>query len=264
MEVLHPKTISHDPLFKTALTGKIFVDIERVGKLLIFKFADEPELHLLAHLKMTGQFFFVYEAGRLAGGGGHSMSAADTASLPGRHTRVVFHLNDGSTLYFNDMRLFGYLKLADQKAVALAKSRFGQEPISADFNLPAFQEILKKRKRSIKSVLLDQSLIAGLGNIYVDEALFQAGVLPTRLANLLTEKEVELLARAAGEVTNEAIKNGGTTFQNFADTAGEAGGHSKHLKVFARNGQPCLTCGTTIMKTKVAGRGTHYCPKCQK
>lgn len=263
-EVLHSKTVRNETSFARKLKGKKFVDIDRVGKLLIFKFENELDIFLLAHLKMTGQFFFVDSKGRLTGGGGHTMTAGDLRELPGKHTRVSIRLDDGSTLFFNDMRLFGYLRLVSKVELEATQARFGQEPISDSFDAKRFQAVLKKRKGPIKAILLDQTLIAGLGNIYVDEALFQSDIRPDRPANSLTGKEMDRLIKAAGKVMKEAIKNGGTTFQNFADTAGAAGGHTKHLKVFARHGQPCPKCGELILKTRVAGRGTHYCEHCQK
>ena len=120
------------------------------------------------------------------------------------------------------------------------------------------------RKTPIKAALLDQHFVAGLGNIYVDEALWRARVQPMRRADTITKKEAALLAQAAGDVMNESIKVGGTTFQHFVDTGGDAGNFTDYLKVFGQQGKPCSRCGDIIKKTRCAGRGTHYCPGCQR
>jgi formamidopyrimidine-DNA glycosylase len=262
VEVFHQKTTDYREDFAEILKGRTIEHIDRVGKLMIFSFRHEPDLFLLAHLKMTGQFFFRDKTG--VRGGGHSMTAADTRELPGKHTRVVFHFTDGSTLFFNDMRLFGYTKLATRNEVTIARSKFGPEPIHEDFDVEAFALRLKKRKTPVKAALLDQSFIAGLGNIYVDEALFRAAVRPTRRADKITKAEARAIAEHGGAVMRHSIEVGGTTFQHFADTGGDAGNYTDYLQVFGKQNTPCPRCGTLIKKTRVAGRGTHYCPNCQK
>lgn len=261
VEVFHMKTVEHDPSFQKKLRGKKIDDIDRIGKLLIFSFENESNLFLLAHLKMTGQFFFV--GGGETVGGGHSMAVGDR-ELPGRHTRVAFHFTDHTSLFFNDMRLFGYTKLATAKAMDEARKGFGPEPIDPEFDIDWFVTQARKRKMPIKGVLLDQSFVAGLGNIYVDEALWRAQVRPMRKANTLTKKEAAAIAAASGDVMRESIAVGGTTFQHFVDTGGDNGNFSDYLKVFGKQGQVCSRCGGTILKTRCAGRGTHYCSKCQK
>jgi formamidopyrimidine-DNA glycosylase len=260
--VFNIKSVNHDTTFANRLTGKTFGQIERIGKLLIFHFAGKSDLFLLTHLRMTGQFFYKDKVG--VSGGGHSLTTADTKELPGKHTRVAFYLEDGSALFFNDMRLFGYTKIATAEEVAIAKARFGQEPIHQDFDVSAFIIRLQKRKTPIKAALLDQTFIAGLGNIYVDEALFQAKVHPTRHANLVTASEAAAIAKASGEIMNKSISVGGTTFQHFVDTGGASGNYTDYLQVFGKQKTPCPRCGTIIEKMRVAGRGTHYCPTCQK
>ena len=261
IDVLHQKSIDHNRKFKKLLLGKSVSDIDRIGKLMIFSFSGEEDLFMLAHLKMTGQFFYVGNDGEEVGGG-HEVTAANDS--PSRHTRVIFHFENGSKLHFNDMRLFGYLKLANTKEVATAKARFGPEPIKPDFDSKWFYEKLSKRKTPIKAALLDQTFIAGLGNIYVDEALWRAKVRPMRPANTISKKEAAAIAAASGKVMNESIAVGGTTFQHFKDTGGDTGNFKDYLKVFGQQGKPCPRCKTIIVKTRCAGRGTHYCPKCQK
>jgi formamidopyrimidine-DNA glycosylase len=260
--VHHPKSVDHSAIFATLITGKTVEHIDRVGKLMIFSFHNEADVFLLAHLKMTGQFLFLDPAGNV-GGGGHSLSPTDT-HLPNRHTRITFILDNGLQLFFNDMRLFGYVKIADAQAVEAARSKFGPEPIHDHFDMEYFSKGLKRRKTPIKAALLDQSFVAGLGNIYVDEALFVAKVRPTRQANKVTKVEAIALANAAGDIMNKSIAVGGTTFQHFVDTGGDNGNYTDYLQVFGKQGTPCPRCGTNIVKIRCAGRGTHYCPECQK
>lgn len=261
--VYHQKTANHDATFSKRLTGKTIDQIDRVGKLLIFNFTAEGDLHMLAHLKMTGQFFFVDTTGT-ASGGGHSLTPTDTVNLPHKHTRVSFTFTDKSVLYFNDMRLFGYTKLASKAEVDHAKTGYGPEPIDPAFDVVWFTKKLKQKKTPIKAALLNQKFIAGLGNIYVDEALWVAKVRPTRRADTITKVEAAAIAAASGDVMRHSITVGGTTFQHFADTGGDAGNYSDYLKVFGKQGTPCPRCGTLIKKIRCAGRGTHYCPGCQK
>lgn len=261
VEVFHNKSVAHDTEIEEKLRGKTIADIDRIGKLMIFSFVGEDDLFLLAHLKMTGQFFYV-DDGEVVGGG-HSMTAADM-DLPMKHTRVAFHFTNHTSLYFNDMRLFGYTKTATAVEVALARKGFGPEPISETFDCTWFVERLRKRRTPVKAALLDQSFIAGLGNIYVDEALWRAGVRPTRRADKVTKKEALALCVAAGEVMRESIAVGGTTFQHFKDTGGQNGNFTDYLKVFGQHGTICQRCSGIIKKIRCAGRGTHYCPGCQK
>lgn len=263
IQIHNPKTTGNDKDFTKKLLGKTIDHIDRIGKLMIFSFLKQNDLFMLAHLKMTGQFFYVDKNGDV-GGGGHSLSKNDMKNLPNNHTRVSLYFTDNTSLHFNDMRKFGYLKLATKSAVGLARERFGPEPIHEAFDVEEFTKKLKKRKTPIKAALLDQTFIAGLGNIYVDEALFEARVRPTRRADLVTKKEAAAIAAASGTIMNKAITVGGTTFQHFADTEGKIGNYTNHLQVFGKQNTPCPRCGTIIEKTKVAGRGTHFCPKCQK
>ncbi len=260
--IYHPKTITGDTNFNKKIIGQTIDHIDRIGKLLIFCFKKQADLFMLGHLKMTGQFFFVETSGAVIGGG-HSMTEGDGSGFPHKHSRLAIHFGTAGTLYFNDMRLFGYLKLATAKELAITKAKYGPEPINPDFDVPQFTTALKRRKTPIKAALLDQSFVAGLGNIYVDEALWRAKIAPTRRADMLTDKEAKLLAKSAGAVMNESIKVGGTTFQHFVDSNGNIGNFTQFLKVFGKQGTLCPRCQTTIIKIRCAGRGTHYCPGCQ-
>jgi formamidopyrimidine-DNA glycosylase len=263
VEVFNAKSAGNEVNFATRLTGLKFAHIDRIGKLMIFSFADENDLFLLGHLKMTGQFFFLDQTG--VQGGGHSMTESDTKNLPNKHTRLAFYLNDGSALFFNDMRKFGYVKMATACEIAAARARFGEEPIDNNFDYTDFIKKLARRNTSIKAALLDQTFVAGLGNIYVDEALFAAKVRPDRIASTLSKSEARAVIKAGGEIMLKSISVGGTTFQNFADTNGHAGNFTSFLKVFGKQKTLCPRCKKTlIQKTRVAGRGTHFCPNCQK
>ncbi len=263
IEVFHAKTVAYDSGIEDALVGLTIQSIDRIGKLLIVSFLDHPDQFLLIHLKMTGQILFTDKNKRISGGG-HTLTATDVSDLPHKHTRVSFTLHTGVTIYFNDMRLFGYCKRANARETECIRATFGPEPHSPDFDPITFAKKLRRRKTPIKAALLDQTLIAGLGNIYVDEVLFRVGVRPTRRADRVLKREALAIAQAASEILTAAIAVGGTTFQHFTDTGGQAGNYTDYLKVFGQQGTPCPECGRIIEKTRVAGRGTHYCPDCQR
>lgn len=262
IKILRTKSVRDDGLFAKKIRGLTLRDIDRVGKLLIFSFKEKPDIFLLAHLRMTGQLFVTDKDGEVKVQGGHETPLDHM--MPNSHTRVIVKFNKGTTLYFNDQRVFGYLQVTDKAGTVTARARFGPEPHSEDFDFKYFWNGLQRSQQNIKARLLDQTFIAGLGNIYVDESLFRAGISPVRPANNLTLAEAKKLARIAGKVLEEAIAAGGTTFQSFKDSTGQKGNYTSKLKVFARHGQPCPKCGSTIIKTRVAGRGTHYCEHCQK
>lgn len=262
-----PKIVGGKPrAFARDLRGQTFGPIKRRGKLLIFTLR-EVDYTLLLHLKMTGQLLYVRKQRVTAGG--HSWPRIERApdgalELPNKFTHVTFSLTDGSTLYFNDMRQFGYLKLVDGAGHKAALKRFGVEPLSRAFTLVYLIKMLGRRTTMIKQVLLDQGLLAGLGNIYVDEAVFLAKIKPTRVANALSALEQRRLHQAIVQVLTAAIKHRGTTFNSFKDAAGRAGSYGQRLKVYGRAGEKCQRCKRgVIAKIKVGGRGTHFCPECQ-
>jgi formamidopyrimidine-DNA glycosylase len=272
VEVRSEKTVRGSVrAFKLALPGKKFIDISRRGKLLIFKVIGGQ--FLLIHLKMTGQLIYCGPDGLVAGG--HANSEAEEerfgADQPdsfcrlNKYTRVIFRFSDNSQLFFNDLRRFGYLQIVDKKKLTQVLAGFGSEPLAREFSLSYFSEILTSRRKSIKAVLLDQKLIAGIGNIYADESLFAAGIRPMRPAHTLTAAEKKKLFSAIKNIIKKAIKYRGTTFSNYVDGRGQAGGFRRLLKVYRREGQKCLRCRAGIIKkTTVAGRGTRYCPVCQR
>jgi formamidopyrimidine-DNA glycosylase len=189
------------------------------------------------------------------------------APFPNKSTRVVVYFASGDVLYFNDIRTFGYMKLLPGELVHqdLFLSRLGVEPLEPTFTVAVLQKLLTcSPRQKIKYFLLDQTKIAGLGNIYTDEALFAAGILPTRLVSSLTEEEVESLYSAIIKVLSKGVLLRGSSKTSYVTLDGRAGGFLMENAVYARSGKACLVCGQTIQKTVVAGRGTHYCAYCQK
>ena len=205
-------------------------------------------------------------SGRMGEGGYESRKIPGVGDkLPGKHTHIIFKFKDGAELFFNDLRQFGYFKMVNKEELEKIVKDYGIEPLTKDFTIKKFREVLKNRKTSIKAVLLNQKLIAGIGNIYADESLFLAKIKPSRQAGSLLNKEIKELFKAISFIIKEAIKYRGTTFNNYVDTSGRKGNFAKLLKVYKREGGRCLRCPTgTIIKKKIAGRGTRYCDKCQK
>ncbi|MDR0500338.1 MAG: bifunctional DNA-formamidopyrimidine glycosylase/DNA-(apurinic or apyrimidinic site) lyase [Coriobacteriales bacterium] len=274
---------------KESLIGSKIHDIKRQGKLLIICLNNK---HCLAiHLRMTGQLVFRATSGTKPNdangksesgntdnsdgndccdnsfGGGYP-SASLVRQLPDKSTRVIFDFLDKSHLFFNDQRKFGYLKymLISDLASDEFIRRLGPEPLDDNFTWETFRDSLPlASKRPIKAVLLDQSVIAGVGNIYADESLFAAGINPARAVALLNKKDIKRLAESIVCCMRQSIADGGSTMRNYVDGLGQRGEYlDLHAQVFNRAGSPCARCGRAIEKTRVAGRGTHWCPNCQR
>lgn len=260
VELLHPKITRKNPEFKDVLIGDEFITVTRIGKLLTFEFKHYHGF-MLGHLKMTGQFIFVDEDEKI--GGGHSLTETDF-ELPHKHTRVVFNFKDGAALYFNDMRLFAYLQLVSPTEKEKIWKSYGIEPGRDNYTWENFEHIFNGRRTSLKALLLNQKVISGLGNIYVDEACYRAKILPFRTVDTLKKTEKKELFKHCSEVMMESIERGGTTFYQVISEKGKKGNFSDDLEVFDRAGQPCYTCGNILSKIKHAGRGTHFCSTCQK
>ncbi len=233
--------------FSSQLYGKTFQDIIRRGKYLMFYFEDQ--LRLLVHLRMTGQL-------RLEG---------SEIELK-KHNHFVIDLDDGQQLRFVDTRKFGMLYIGSEESVSTQSGwhKLGPEPLSDKFSLEDFAAILQKRpKRRIKALLLDQHLIAGLGNIYVDEGLFRAGIHPQSLAGNIPPPKQHDLYQAIRAVLADGIEHRGTTLNDYVDGFGQTGSFQFQLQVYGRAGQPCRECESTVQRIKVAGRSTHVCEACQ-
>lgn len=242
------------------LIGAKITDVRRRAKVLLIDLSTEYTL--VIHLKMTGQL--VYRGEQVFGAGHPNESLI--GELPDRSTRVTVEFTDGSHLYFNDQRKFGWMRLMPTMEVPNIDfmKKVGPEPLEADFTVQEFAARFKRRaKTSIKAALLDQSVVAGVGNIYADESLWGARVHPKRLVGTITKDEYQLLFTELRTVMNIAIDKGGSTDKNYVSADGKRGSYLDFARAFRREGQPCPRCSTEIIKFKAAGRGTHICPVCQ-
>jgi formamidopyrimidine-DNA glycosylase len=231
------------------LVGRRIADIRRRGKYLLFDL-DRLDVHggliWAVHLRMTGRLL-------------HKESGC---SENDSHLRAAFRLDDGTWLCFVDQRKFGMMWLVGDES--LVTSRLGPEPLGESFDPSALRSLLKRRSAPVKSVLLDQTALAGIGNIYADEALFAARINPGRPAGRLSRQAAERLHASIVGVLQEALGDRGSSFRDYVDGRGNEGGHHLKVKVFRRTDQPCYACGTLIRRIKVGGRSTHFCPKCQR
>lgn len=245
------------------LIGAKVVTVARRAKVLLIEL--DSKYSLVIHLKMTGQLVFRGKSGEHFGAGHPTESLI--GALPDRSTRVTFTFVDGSQLFFNDQRKFGWIRLlptAEVPQIDFLK-KVGPEPLSTDFTWQDLCERLKRRPNTnSKAALLDQTVIAGVGNIYADESLWGAKIHPSTLVKDLSDAKVRKLYEALVAVLKLSIEKGGSTDRNYVNAEGKRGSYLTFASVFRREGQPCPRCGTTIIKTRVAGRGTHICPKCQK
>ncbi|WP_404453496.1 DNA-formamidopyrimidine glycosylase [Virgibacillus necropolis] len=232
--------------FKVNLQQQSIIDIHRKGKFILFELTDYT---LVSHLRMEGKY-----------------SVHASGEPVKKHTHVIFTFTDGEELRYNDVRKFGTMHIVkkgtelDQKPL----NQLGPDPFDKAFTLEYFYQKLHKTDRVIKSALLDQTIVAGLGNIYVDETLFQAGVNPLKKANKLTKKEVKAIQEEAKTILQHAIELGGTTIRSYVNSSGEMGMFQQTLYVYGQENNPCKNCGKPIVKMKIGGRGTHVCMNCQK
>jgi len=232
--------------FIKGLVDKTISSVGRRGKYLVLHTA--PKQQLIVHLRMTG-----------------ALLAQPSAAPAPAYAKIKFTLSDDVTMWFTDIRTFGTLYLVtDNDTYIEGFETLGPEPLSEGFTAAYLLPLAQKSKKAIKSFILDQQIIAGLGNIYADESLFAAGIRPTKRVSRMTKKEWERLAIAIKEVIQSALRHHGTTFRNYQDADGKMGDNFRYLKVYHRGGKPCPLCGKTLTKTKVAGRGTVYCAHCQK
>ena len=228
------------------LPGQTIERIGRRGKYLLFYLTGGV---LLSHLRMEGKYLFYPD------------------EVPERkHAHVFFQTTDGGTLVYEDVRKFGTMELLrkDQLEAYFAARKLGPEPTEADFLLSPFAAALKRSKKPIKPYLLEQTLVVGLGNIYVDEALWRARIHPARPADSLKPAEVNRLREQIIEVLQLGIEKRGSTIRTYRNALGEDGTMQDFLQVYGKTGQPCARCGSPIEKIKLGGRGTHLCPHCQK
>ncbi len=218
---------------------------------------------LVIHLKMTGQL--VFASGSQHFGAGHP-SASLINSLPDKSTRVIIKFTDGSNLFFNDQRKFGWMKLVPLPEITNLNffANLGPEPLEESFNWQQLKRQMTKRPNSaVKPVLMDQSIVAGIGNIYADESLWGSKINPAIRVRQLRDKDYRNLTRSIKEILELSLLRGGSTDRNYVDAEGRRGNYLEFARVFRREGQPCLRCSKTIVKIRLSGRGTHFCPHCQ-
>lgn len=248
--------------FRRRIITAVVTGVRRRAKLVVFSLSSGWTM--IIHLKMSGQL--IWRSGR--SGlivGGHPIPNG-TESLPNKYSHVIFITNNG-TLFFNDQRQFGFVKLVrtDELERWFETAGYGPEPLAPDFTLPVFERLLRRhRAKKIKPALLDQTVIAGIGNIYADEALFYARIRPTRRIRTLSPAERRELWRGIRHVMNLSIKHKGTTADAYRTATGQKGKMMRFLRVYGRGGQPCRRCPGTIERITLAGRGTHYCRSCQR
>lgn len=258
IDLFWKKSLNVTPvIFLNKLRSKKVKAIRRKAKTIIIDFGD---LFLLVHLKMTGQLVWQDKNGLF--GGGHPIVGVGM-DLPNKFTRAVIYFGS-QKLYFNDVRKFGWLRLFDKKELAEYEAKSGLEPLSPEFSYANFREIFRGRKTKIKTALLNQALVAGLGNIYVDESLYLAGIRPLRLISDISEIEWKKLYQSIKAVLKKSIKYRGTSFSDYRDAKGRQGNFVKYLQVYGRHEKKCFKCGQIIKKIRLGGRGTHYCEHCQK
>lgn len=239
LQVLNPKSFIGD---KKLVIGEKIIGVRRFAKLLIIDFSNG--LSLAVHLKMTGQL--VYQG--------------DREGL----TRIIIEFTNRSRLFFNDLRKFGWMRVVNDDHKSDLIKNLGPEPLK-DLTIIKFKEILKLSNKPVKLVLMDQEKIAGVGNIYANEALFLAGIDPGKKAKELNDGSIVPLFHCLEKVLKEGIKLGGASSNNYVNAFGEKGKAQEHFLVYGKNGQNCPNkCGSEIIRIKLGGRGTFYCPKCQK
>ena len=245
---------------KQIITGATVTAVRRRAKMLTVDLTGGYSL--LVHLKMTGQMVYRGEANW---GGGHPNDSF-LNNLPDRSTRVIFHLSGDNTLFFNDQRKFGWIKLyrTDEIETLPVMQKLGPEPLLGD-PWPEFLRRVRRHPRlSIKAAILDQATIAGVGNIYADESLWLARIHPATKVERLSDDDLRRLLDGIKKSMSDSLAAGGSTARNYVKADGTRGDYlDKFAAVYKRDGQPCKRCGHDIVKTRVAGRGTHYCPHCQ-
>jgi formamidopyrimidine-DNA glycosylase len=242
VEILDPRLTRPHDLFEVVeeLEGDRVASVGRRGKYLVLRLASG--LALLVHLRMTGSFGFE----------------------PASHERAVVELDDGTRLVYRDVRRFGtWLVLEDAELDPYLSAKNGPEPLGPRFTSGWLRSRLAARRAPVKAVLLDQRVVAGLGNIYADEALWRARVSPLRPASDLSGEEVGRVHRAIRAALRTGIARQGSTLRDYATPEGDSGTMQEEFRVYGQDGEPCPRCGTQIAKTRVGGRGTWYCPRCQ-
>lgn len=259
IEVLKSKSFIGDT---RDVIGKTIEDIERRAKIILIKL--NGGLCLAIHLKLTGQLIFRNKELRIKNQEKNGPFAV--GELPNKYTRVIISFSDESRLFFNDLRIFGWVKIIKNSKLRIMNSGVGPEANDEKtFTLEYFKQILSRSKKPVKLVIMDQEKLAGVGNIYANEALFMAGIDPRRPANDLRDNEIAILRDSILGILKKAIEHKGTSDKDeaFRQISGEKGSFQNYLQVYGKIGQKCPKCRGIIKRTKIGGRGTFYCPACQ-
>lgn len=257
------KQVSPEPKdFIAVLRGKRIKSITRRAKVVVFTL--DKNLVMVGHMKMTGQFICKSKGGRLAGGG-HPFGVRGLG-LPNKYTQVQLGFKSGDSLYFNDTRKFGYVRIYPlAEWTKMHAEDWGIDPFEKEFTPQLLLSWAQRRpKVTIKQLIMDQSLLAGVGNIYADESLFRSRINPKRRAKTVTVAEAKALVAAIKAILKLAVAKRGTTMNDYLDGHGNRGTYGGYLKVYGRGGKPCVRCGKPLTRTVVGGRGTVYCVDCQR
>jgi len=289
VKVLRKKNFKGD---KNKIIGKYVVGVHRRAKYLIIGLSKRPakcgaitnsspitnhhslitksSVFLICHMKMTGQLIFRtknIEPGTLEKNKNtkNKKSPYDVKKLPNKYTRVIIEFEDDSHLYFNNLRAFGYIKVAQISNIKALISNLGPEPFSDEFTTDYLKEQFSKTSRAVKLVLMDQKVISGIGNIYANEILFCAKIDPRRKAKDTKISDIKILEKCTIKILKQAIKHQGSTAKDdaFRNIKGKRGKMQDHLKVYGREGKKCPNCKGKVKKIKLGGRGTYFCPNCQ-
>lgn len=247
VKIIYDKMIeSNKNEFQKILIGRKFIDIDRIGKWLMF---DLQDYYLLSHLRMEGKYFI-----------------KDIKQPLAKHEHIVFVFDDDTDLRYHDTRKFGRMNLVKKENIDKVKAinKQGMEPNSFGLTKEYLYEKLKQKKLPIKTLLLDQTIISGLGNIYADEVLFYAGINPLREGKSLSIEECQKIVKSTNEIIKKAIENGGTTIKSYTSSLGVTGRFQQYLKVHKKEKEKCYNCNHIIKRVKVGGRSTYYCEICQK
>lgn len=256
LEPLHSKSVQGDP---SVVAGASIENVDRRAKIILMSLSSSHTL--LIHLKMTGQLIYQDQDFRL--GGGHP-TADWVDTLPSKHTRAIFRLSDGSQLYFNDMRLFGWIRIRPTATIAAEFRQYGPDVIDPIVTAQFLQQAFAKRSVPVKQVIMDNAVVAGVGNIYANDALFLAKVDPRKPARMLTPAETKRIFASLQHVIRLGITLGGATIDHYRHVDGFAGKYQDHVQVYQREGLPCPVCKHAIVRIKQAGRSSFFCPNCQR
>lgn len=244
LEINRAEVIRRQEYDPESVVGQIIREVQRRGKFLVLQLKTEQ--YLILHMGMSGRFYL----------------AGEDEELTEPHIHVIIHLDNGHKMVYQDARRFGGVWFIRDCQKFFEK--MGPEPLTREFNPDYLEEAFKGRKAPVKNLILDQHLVAGIGNIYADESLFAAGIRPDRMAGTLTTNEIKKLCQAITQVLQTSIEQRGTTFRDYRDGYNRKGGFQDYLKVYGKKNSPCPLCGNPLVVTRIGGRSSHFCETCQK